>query len=128
MVGGESELSVLYGHWRIPLAARPAGQKTRHSNQRSSWSSTSNSHGNGSGSLSTGGAEKHLDQQNRHRCANREFCHYSRSAVGLVCPNQFRLLANHENHSNAAAKAMTSAGMTMPDGPMTCIPPPMIMV
>ncbi len=37
-------------------------------------------------------------------------------------------MANRENHSNAAAKTMTSAGMTRADGPMACIPPPMIMV
>jgi hypothetical protein len=47
---------------------------------------------------------------------------------GITCPNQFRLLANHENHSSAAAMTMTSEGMTAPDGPITCNPPPMIMV
>jgi hypothetical protein len=53
---------------------------------------------------------------------------YTRSTVGLTCPNQPRPRANRENHSSAAAMPMTSEGMTSPDGPMACSPPPMIMV
>ena len=38
------------------------------------------------------------------------------------------LLANHENHRRDAAMPMTIEGMTNPEGPMTCSPPPMSMV
>src|SRR5215204_3663603 len=37
---------------------------------------------------------------------------YSRSTVGLTCPNQPRPRANRENHRSAAAMPMTSEGMT----------------
>jgi hypothetical protein len=58
-----------------------------------------------------------------HSAAPNSDRHYSRSTVGLTGPNQPRLPANHENQSRAAAMAMTSEGMTAPEGPMTWSPP-----